>query len=80
MSTPQEIAAAHDKLLAALFFYSEPENYHAIAFFADPPAGAFMDDFDENHGHHFYDRPMPGKMAREALAAWNKIIYPEGPV
>jgi hypothetical protein len=48
-------------------FYADPENYHGIAFFFDPPCGGFADDFDEDHGHPHYDRPMPGKLARKIL-------------
>jgi len=54
-------------LIEALAFYALPENYHAIAFIADGPAGAFTDDFSEDHYDEFYDRPMPGKTARDAL-------------
>ena len=36
----------------------------------DPPGGGFDDDFSEDHGDNFYDRPMPGRTAREALAEW----------
>lgn len=57
------LSIAHD----ALQFYADPENYHAIAFMADRPAGGFANDFDTKHGHDFYDRPMPGKTARKAL-------------
>lgn len=59
----------------ALRFYASPETYHAIAFFPDPPCGAFMEDFSDDHGDEFYDRPMPGKAARallEQLNAWWK--------
>jgi len=58
-----------DKLVDALCFYANPENYHAIAFLADPPAGCFMDDFgpQAEHGWDSYARDMPGKRAREAL-------------
>ena len=53
-----------------LEFYADPESYHAIAFISDPPHGPFMEDFDEDYldySPHMYDRPMPGKRAREAL-------------
>lgn len=55
----------------ALSFYAEPDTYHAIGFFADPPCGEFDDDFSEGHGDPNYDRPMPGKRARIALG-WEK--------
>ena len=54
------------ELEAALQFYAEPETYVAIAFWPDPPCGAFMEDFshvDDDWG----DRP--GKRARAALSA-----------
>lgn len=59
--------AANEKLREALEFYADPETYHAITFMIDPPCGGFEDDFDEDHGDEFYDRPMPGKRARAAL-------------
>ena len=51
----------------ALEFYAQPENYHAVAFMADRPAGEFADDFDKEYADYTdlpYDRPMPGKHAR----------------
>lgn len=54
-------------LEGALEFYADPENYHAIGFAFDRPCGLFEDDFDEDHGHEDYDRPMPGKRARASL-------------
>lgn len=56
-------------LREALAFYADPESYHAIGFLADRPCGAFADDFSEDHGDEYYNRPMPGKAAREALWA-----------
>ena len=50
----------------ALEFYADPETYHAINIYADPPCGAFRDDFGP-HNHWFYEREMPGKRARSAL-------------
>lgn len=55
-------------LWEALETYGDPEFYHAIAFLADPPAGNFAEDFEEEHGHPDYDRAMPGKLARMALS------------
>lgn len=52
----------------ALDFYADPENYHAISFLLDRPCGGFADDFSEDHGHGDYERPMPGKLAREVLS------------
>jgi hypothetical protein len=60
-----------DRMREALEFYADPENYHAIAFLPNRPCGEFAEDFDENHGHPDYDRPMPGKRAREALKEMN---------
>lgn len=55
-------------LILALEFYADPETYHAIGFFPDRPCGDFMEDFSEDHGDDFYDRPMPGKRARDVLS------------
>ena len=54
----------------ALEFYAEPETYHACAFMFDRPTGGFDEDFDDEHGHEDYDRPMPGKRARSALQSY----------
>lgn len=64
------VLAAHEQVLHALAFYADPENYHAILIVPDRPAGAFADDFDDEHGHPEYDRPMHGSQARAALGAW----------
>jgi hypothetical protein len=56
-----------DAALEALAFYANPESYHAITIVGDAPCGAFVGDFDENHGFDNYDRPMPGSRARSAL-------------
>lgn len=60
------------RLIDALEFYADPETYHALAIWADPPCGDFMEDFSEDHGDPFYNRPMPGKTARAALAEWDE--------
>lgn len=65
-----EIAAAHEELLVALSFYAEPGTYHACGFLFDRPCGGFDEDFDEDHGDDFYERPMPGKRARQAMKRW----------
>ena len=54
------------KLQEALLFYADPNSYFAIGFFPDSPCGKFIDDFD-HVSHWEYDRPMPGKLAREIL-------------
>lgn len=58
-----------DTLRAALEFYADPETYHAVGFWLDPPCGEFQDDFGDfdEHRHPGYERPMPGKRARQAL-------------
>lgn len=55
------------KLVVALAFYAEPGTYHAISFIADRPCGGFGDDFAEDHGDDFYERAMPGDLARKTL-------------
>jgi hypothetical protein len=59
-----------EALEAALGFYANPETYHAIAMLGDRPCGEFADDFSEDEWtkESGYDRPMPGKIARAALA------------
>ncbi len=64
----QQLAAREGQvkdLEEALEFYANPDTYFACAFVFDRPTGGFDEDFDE--GHEDYDRPMPGKMARQAL-------------
>lgn len=70
-SMDTDILAAVDKLVEALEFYADPENYHAILILPDRPSGAFADDFSDAE-HPDYDRWMPGKLARETLAAMQK--------
>lgn len=53
-------------VVTALEFYADPSTYHACMFLFDSPTGGFDEDFDD--GHLEYDRPMPGKRARQALA------------
>lgn len=60
-----EAADVIERYGSALLFYADPDTYFAVGFWFDPPCGGFEDDFDE--GHEEYDRPMPGKRAREAL-------------
>ena len=60
------------KLLDALEFYADPATYHALMIWADPPCGEFVEDYSEDHGDAFYDRPMPGKTARAALDEWER--------
>ena len=51
----------------ALSEYADPEFYHAIWIMTDRPAGGFADDFQRKHGHPFYQRAMPGKLARQTM-------------
>jgi hypothetical protein len=55
------------RLAEALWFYADPETYHACDFGWESPAGAFSEDFSDDHGDPFYARPMPGRTARAAL-------------
>mgnify|MGYP001614273002 CR=1 FL=1 len=59
------------ELAGALRFYAAPETYFAVAFFADPPCGDFMNDFEELSGDLGHPDGTawvkPGKRARTAL-------------
>lgn len=57
------------RLREALEFYADPYTYHGCMIVFDSPAGGLCEDFDAEHGESNYDRPMPGKMARKALAS-----------
>lgn len=59
-------------LREALEFYADPGTYHALMIWADPPCGEFIEDYSEDHGDPFYERAMPGKTARAALAEWGR--------
>lgn len=63
-------------LASALAFYAEPETYHAIFILPDRPAGEFADDFSEDHGDPFYERPMPGAKARAVLKEHAEVLLP----
>lgn len=68
--TQHEITLAQlDQAIDALAFYANPESYHALVIVGDPPCGGFADDFSDDHGFDYYDRPMPGALAREVLRA-----------
>jgi len=62
----------------ALVMYAREDSYHAVAFLFDRPCGKFADDFSRAKGSE-YNRPMPGKAARAALAKMAKryggLIY-----
>ena len=53
-------------LREALEIYANPDFYFACSFFFDRPTGGFDEDFDYDEQ---YERDMPGKIARAALAA-----------
>ena len=57
----------YQKLIEALEFYADPENYYGITFLCDPPCGGFAKDFDAEHGHEQIDRAVPGAWARKVL-------------
>lgn len=69
MMEEDEATPLDQGLIDALAFYADPETYHACSFLFDRPTGGFDEDFDEDHGHPDYGRPMPGKRARTALEA-----------
>lgn len=72
--TEEEVCRHCDLLIDAILFYADPATYHAIAFLPDPPCGEFIDDFATQTIDDFYERPMPGKMAREAIEKWNASL------
>jgi len=55
-------------LRAALDFYANADNYHAITIFGAPPCGAFIDDMSDDHESPNHYQKMPGRQARAALA------------
>ena len=57
-------------LIEGLGFYADPDSYFAVAILADRPAGEFADDFGPDDEFPDYGRPMPGKLARDALRVW----------
>ena len=59
--------------IEALSFYADPEEYTAITFRADRPSGGFADDFSKTD-HPRFERKMPGKKARKAMAKMSKIL------
>lgn len=63
----RSLSEERDALREALSFYADPGTYHACTFLFDSPTGGFDEDFDLDHGDPEYDRPMPGKVARQAL-------------
>lgn len=65
--------AALIEAVDALRLYADPASYHAILFHSDHPAGWFSSDFSDGPVG-LYNRPMPGKMAREALARIDRLL------
>ena len=66
-SQAKEIAGLRE----ALSFYADPDTYAAITFIGDPPCGEFEDDFsyiEVSSSGTPYQREMPGKRARAAIA------------
>jgi hypothetical protein len=60
-------------LLVALSMYADPDSYFAIAIWGDEPCGEFADDYGPDDEFPDYDRPMHGKLARDALRAWRGL-------
>jgi hypothetical protein len=65
--SPACSVAGISDLIDALRFYATAQTYHAVTVLADRPAGEFAEDFSEDHGDKYYNRAMPGKLARETL-------------
>lgn len=61
-----EAESERELLRDAVKFYADEGVYHGCSFSFDRPTGGFDDDFSLDAGSE-YDRPMPGKRAREAL-------------
>jgi hypothetical protein len=59
-------------LLKALELYADPGFYHGCGFMFDRPTGGFDGDFSKDPTGQ-YDRKMPGKLARQAIAKCRKI-------
>jgi len=66
-----------EALVDGLSFYAEPDTYHAISFFVDPPCGDFYKDVSEDEYTVEYNRPMPGKLARKTLTSFVEKYKPE---
>lgn len=67
-----ELRRECEGLRRALSIYADPGFYHGCAFTFDRPTGGFDADFSQDEAvADLYERPMPGKTARECLAALN---------
>lgn len=64
---PVEIKDAVPEVVKALALYADPGFYHAITIVGDRPTGGFDEDVSMVDSYYGYDRPMPGKHAREVL-------------
>jgi hypothetical protein len=60
-------------LVEALSMYADPGFYHAITIIGDRPTGGFDEDVSRVQGSD-YNRPMPGKLARQALRNAEKFV------
>jgi hypothetical protein len=67
MTEVERLKKRIEKLEKALWFYANPDTYYAVSFLFDPPCGGFRDDFGWVKWSD-YNRKMPGKVARRALA------------
>lgn len=69
--TETEKIAKYDELcgllIETLTIYADPGFYHAIVIIGDAPTGGFDEDVSVVPSR--YDRPMPGKAARDGLDA-----------
>lgn len=63
-----ELRGRMQSMTEALEFYADPDTYFAVEFLFDPPCGRFRNDFSEGYDSYvLYNRPMPGKLARQCL-------------
>jgi hypothetical protein len=67
----RQLTCALKVAVQTLAFYGCPETYYAVAIAFDPPCGGFDKDFSYIAE---YQRDMPGKLARKAIARVAKII------
>lgn len=63
-----------DILADGLAFYADPETYFAVMIVADPPAGEFVNDYSDDHGHPQLDGDRYGKKARGSIRKVEEII------
>ena len=72
----QRVRALED----VLEFYANPDNYFAIGFLPDHPCGDFITDWSwaDDWATEPFNRKMPGKRARDLLAAIDDADGPLG--